>query len=189
MEDWQQIIQTRLRHSVSPKAPSHWPLAMATVPELLQLSNTFSLFKLTAHTLAARRQREEMLASVQILCWEVGPSHNPNSYNRGFTKNRKRVSLPSLPHLMMLYPYFITHLQASCTSVLSNLCLCYSLCLECTLLHTLIHSLLLPTPCPLFKVILILRRPRFFPNLPHRLMLTSWFQSTSYGFVSPHTYS
>lgn len=189
MEDWQQIIQTRLQRSMSPMAPSHWPLTMATVPELLRLSNAFSLFKPTAHTLAARRQREEMFASLQILCWDLGPAHNPNSYNRRFSKNRKRVSPRSLPHLMMLYPYFITHVQASCTSLLSSLCLCHSLCLEYALLHTWVRSLLLPSPCPLFKIILILPRPRLFLNLPHRLRLTSWLQSTSYGFVVPHTYS
>lgn len=79
--------------------PSHWPLTMATVPELWQLSNAFSLFMLKTYTLAARRQREEKFASLNILCLEVGPSHNPNSYSRGFTKNRKSVSLPSLPYL------------------------------------------------------------------------------------------
>lgn len=60
---------------------------VATVPELLQFSNPFSLSELTPHTLAARRQKEEVFASLQIVCWEAGPYDNSNSYNRGFTKN------------------------------------------------------------------------------------------------------
>lgn len=44
MYGWQHITETRLWNTLSPTAPLHWPLAVATIPGSQQLSITISLF-------------------------------------------------------------------------------------------------------------------------------------------------
>lgn len=154
---------------MSPMAPPHWPLPVATIPESLPFRVTFFLFKVTGRNIQGHvsipqqpeaREREYFFPSDFLL--EGGALLQPRLIRRGLTKNRKRVSPPPpLPHPMKLHPYLITRGQTSCASVLSCLSLCCSFAWNVLpALH--IDPLLLPSPCPLFKIILILQRPRVF---------------------------
>ena len=139
MYGWQHVTETRLWHTLSPTAPLHWPLAVATIPGSQQLSITISLFTFIGETIQGHmpmpqqpKGRERECLPPSRLPIGGGALSQPNSCNRGFIKNGES-------------PLLLHHSLANIsTSMLLWLSLCWLLYTPC-----FTHP-----PCPLFKIIL-----------------------------------